>query len=165
MEERKIFIKGKIKTMKKAVLGIIMRDWKLLLAMKKRGFGVGKYNWPWWKIEKWETSEQAMIREAKEEIWIDILKQRRLWKLYFYFEWKSDWDFEVDLFLIEDFRWVPIETEEMKPEWFDIDKIPYDKMWEDDKIWLPKVLNWEGWIEYKFYFWEDGKIKSFEKIY
>jgi hypothetical protein len=28
----------------------------------------------------------------------------------------------------------------MKPEWFDIEKIPYDKMWDDDIIWLPRVL-------------------------
>jgi hypothetical protein len=28
----------------------------------------------------------------------------------------------------------------MKPEWFNIKNIPYDKMWEDDKIWLPEIL-------------------------
>ena len=150
--------------MKKAVLGIIIKDWKILLAMKKRWFWAGKYNWPWWKIERWETPEQAMIREAKEEVWIDILKQSRIGKLYFCFEWKSDWDFEVDLFLIEDFKWNPTETEEMRPQWFDIEEIPYNKMWKDDKIWLPRVLKGESWIKYKFYFWEDDELKQIEKI-
>jgi len=28
----------------------------------------------------------------------------------------------------------------MIPEWFDIDKIPYEKMWVDDMHWLPHVL-------------------------
>jgi hypothetical protein len=28
----------------------------------------------------------------------------------------------------------------MKPEWFSIDEIPFDKMWEDDKYWMPRIL-------------------------
>jgi hypothetical protein len=28
----------------------------------------------------------------------------------------------------------------MKPYWFLLNEIPYDKMWEDDKIWLKEVL-------------------------
>lgn len=150
--------------MKRWVLGIIIKGEKILLWMKKRWFWEWKYNWPWWKIEKGETPEEAMIREAKEEFWIDIIKQKRIGKLYFYFDWKPEDNFEVDLFLIESFAWLPIETEEMTPEWFDIDKIPYDKMWEDDKTWLPRVLNKEEWIEYEFYFWTDWKIYKINQI-
>ncbi len=29
----------------------------------------------------------------------------------------------------------------MKPQWFKFKDIPYEKMWPDDEIWLPKVLN------------------------
>lgn len=29
----------------------------------------------------------------------------------------------------------------MRPQWFDIADIPYEQMWEDDKIWLPELLN------------------------
>lgn len=28
----------------------------------------------------------------------------------------------------------------MKPDWFEIEKLNYDKMWPDDKIWLPDML-------------------------
>lgn len=28
----------------------------------------------------------------------------------------------------------------MRPQWFDIKDIPYEQMWEDDKIWLPELL-------------------------
>ncbi len=31
----------------------------------------------------------------------------------------------------------------MKPEWFDIDEIPYSDMWSDDKYWLPRVIKGE----------------------
>ena len=151
--------------MKKATLWIILKKWRILLAMKKRWFWQWKYNWPGWKINNWETSEEAMIREAKEEFWIQILKQKKIWKLIFYFSWKSNWDFEVDLFLINDFIQNPVETDEMKPKRFDINKIPYENMWEDDRIWLPRVLNWEINIEYKFYFsWENWKLTGVEKI-
>lgn len=34
----------------------------------------------------------------------------------------------------------PSESEEMKPEWFDFDKIPYDNMFADDRYWLPYVI-------------------------
>jgi hypothetical protein len=34
----------------------------------------------------------------------------------------------------------PEETEEMKPEWFDLDKIPYHEMWKGDDQWIPKVI-------------------------
>lgn len=40
--------------------------------------------------------------------------------------------------------------------WINVNEIPYDKMWEDDKEWVPLVL--AGYkIECKFYFsnnWE-----------
>ncbi len=34
----------------------------------------------------------------------------------------------------------PVETEEMKPEWFAFDKIPFDHMWSDDAFWLPLLI-------------------------
>jgi hypothetical protein len=39
----------------------------------------------------------------------------------------------------------------MKPEWFEISEIPYTQMWEDDIIWLPRMLSGEK-VEYSFYF-------------
>jgi len=29
----------------------------------------------------------------------------------------------------------------MRPQWFDIENIPYDLMWSADKIWIPLVLS------------------------
>ena len=33
-----------------------------------------------------------------------------------------------------------VETEEMKPQWFNFSDIPYEQMWSDDKYWLPILL-------------------------
>jgi hypothetical protein len=69
----------------------------------------------------------------------------------------------VHIFEIKDFIGEPQETDEMKPKWFLIKEIPYDEMWEDDKIWLPRFLKGES-IEYDFYFGSDGKIRNWKKI-
>ncbi len=152
--------------MQQTTLAIMIKDWKIFLWEKKRGFAKGVLNWVWGKQEWCETMEKCMIREAKEEIWIDILSQEKIWVLHFYFpEEKSDWNQSVHLFLVNSWKWKIVETDEIKPFWFDINKIPYDKMWEDDKYWLPRVLAWEKDIEYNFYFdWDNWKIIKYEKI-
>lgn len=123
-------------------LCILKKGNKILLAKKKRGFGTGKYNGVGGKIEPGETIEQAMIREAKEEINIvptiyekvGIIefdeyykgnKQRLVFYLYMVYEWDG----------------TPSESEEMIPKWFDIKDIPYDQMFQDDKYWLPLILD------------------------
>ena len=32
------------------------------------------------------------------------------------------------------------ETDEATPMWTDVDKIPYEEMWQDDAHWLPLLL-------------------------
>jgi len=149
--------------MLQTTLWIMIKDWKIFLWEKKRGFAKWVLNWVGWKQDKWESIEECMIREAKEEIWIDINKNdlEYLWILHFYFD-KKEMDQDVHLFNIIKYSWNIIESEEIKPYWFDLDSIPYDKMWEDDKVWLPRVLKWEKNIEYNFYFDKDNwkMIKS-----
>ena len=59
-------------------LCLLKRDNKILLAMKKRGFGKGKYNGIGGKIENNETPEQAMIRETQEEINVTPIKYEKV---------------------------------------------------------------------------------------
>jgi 8-oxo-dGTP pyrophosphatase MutT (NUDIX family) len=102
-----------------------------------------------------------MQRETFEEFGISINTQTM--KKVGVFDWinkaNQDQNHIVNIFLITDFSGTPVESEEMKPEWFDLDKIPYHEMWEDDKTWLPRVLNGE-YIEYEFIYGIDGKIES-----
>jgi hypothetical protein len=34
-----------------------------------------------------------------------------------------------------------IETDEAKPFWTELSKIPYNQMWQDDPHWLPLVVD------------------------
>ena len=45
-------------------------------------------------------------------------------------------------------RGTPVETDEAVPMWVDIGAIPYDEMWEDDRIWLPLLLEWKQFSGY-----------------
>lgn len=49
----------------------------------------------------------------------------------------------ITIFLIEKFQGQPQMTSGFRPRWFDLDKIPYDKMFEDTKDWLGKILDGE----------------------
>ena len=57
--------------MQEETLCFLTNNDKILLAMKKRGFGVGKWNGVGGKIKKEESIEQAVQRETKEEIMVD----------------------------------------------------------------------------------------------
>ncbi len=146
-------------------LWVIIKDWKIFLWEKMRGFAKWVLNWIWWKQEWNESLEECMIREAKEEIWIDVLKQEKVWKMTFIFEEKPEFNLVVHLYNILEFNWEPKETEEIKPFWFELKNIPYDKMWEFDQTWLPRIINWEKDIEYKVWYDKDNwKVLRFTKI-
>ena len=151
--------------MKKATLWVLIKDGKIFLWEKKRWFAKWILNGVGWKQEDDETIRDCMIREAKEEIGIQIKDIEELWVLHSNFTDNTSWNQDVHIFMIKDFDWDIIESEEIKPFWFDLKDIPYDKMWKDDSIWLPRVLIWETDIEYNFYFNTDNsELLKYEKI-
>lgn len=117
----------------------ILKDGKLLLGMKKRGFGAGKWNGFGGKVKDGESIEESVRRETKEEAGITIKKLEKIGVLNFLFSETGE-EIEVHMFCCKEFSGEPVETEEMKPEWFSIDKLPYDSMWPDDRIWMPLLL-------------------------
>ena len=134
---------------------------RILLAMKKRGFGAGHWNGVGGKPDPGETIEEAAIRECKEEINVTPLSIKFAGSLKFYFEGKKDWDQEVKVYLCHTWKGNPEETEEMSPKWFNVSEIPFDNMWEDDKIWLPEVLSGKK-INAEFHFDKNNKISSYK---
>ncbi len=123
-------------------LCLLRKEDEILLAMKKRGFGEGKYNGVGGKIEKNETPDEAMIRETKEEINVTPMKYDKVGLIEFEEYYKGEKQIVVfHLYLVSEWLGTPTESDEMKPKWFKIDSIPYDKMFPDDYYWLPLILD------------------------
>ncbi len=124
-------------------LCFLFRNDDILLAMKKRGFGKGKWNGTGGKLKEGESIEEAAIRETTEEIKVTPTVLEKVAVLYFYFPHNSGpigKAEETTVFFIREWTGTPRETEEMRPQWFPIENIPYQEMWDDDMYWLPKVL-------------------------
>lgn len=118
----------------------LMRDDHILLAMKKRGHGEGKWNGVGGKAGDGESIKETAIREAEEEIGVTPLNLVKVASIKFEFPPERNFDHESTVFFCDSWEGEPTETEEMRPRWFRKDEIPYDEMWQDDAIWLPKVL-------------------------
>ena len=137
-------------------LCIIHQHPKILLGMKKRGHGEGKWNGFGGKVENGETIEEATKREMKEESGVEIEEMNKLGILEFEYQDGSG-NMEVHIFYVTEFKGNPIESEEMKPKWFNVNEVPYNQMWPDDKYWLPMFLK-EKRFKGKFLFDEFNKI-------
>ncbi len=131
---------------------------EILLGFKKVGFGVGKYNGFGGKIEAGETVIHAAIREVEEEIGIKLSAKNlhQVARLIFIFPADPTLNHDVHVFLVARWEGSPVESAEMKPNWFAVDDIPFEQMWQDDIIWLPRVLAGER-IQGRFTFKEDSE--------
>ncbi|MEI6058851.1 MAG: 8-oxo-dGTP diphosphatase [archaeon] len=145
-------------------LVVIHQEPRVLLAMKKRRFGAGHYNGFGGGLEANESLEQCAIRETWEEGGIKVLDPNYLGKILFKFLDTEEQDHEVHFYRATQFQGEPIETEEMKPVWFDQGEIPYREMWADDAHWMPLLLQSKKFIG-EFHFTQDGiKYHRLEEV-
>ena len=125
-----------------ATLMFIVKDGRILLIEKKRGLGAGKINGPGGKIDPGETALEAVIRETREELLVTPLNPRKVGELWFNM---SDCpDILCHVYRADDHKGEPTETDEAVPLWYPTDRIPYQRMWEDDRHWLPLLLSETG---------------------
>lgn len=120
-------------------LAIVVRDGRVCLGYKKRGFGRGWYNGFGGKVREGEGILVAAQRELLEEARVSANVWEPRGTLTFTFKGQSD-ELMVHLFSVSDLTGEPQETGEMRPEWFALSAVPYAQMWPADAHWMPIVL-------------------------
>lgn len=115
---------------------------EVLLGLKKTGFGAGKIVGLGGHVELGESPAQAVVREVMEEsgIRVDPSQLRELGAVTFRFPTRPEWDSIVSVFGADRFSGRAEESDEIAPEWFPFDALPLTKMWDDARLWLPRVL-------------------------
>ena len=125
----------------RATLVFVLRRREILLSRKLRGLGKGKINGPGGRIEAGETPLECATREVEEELCTTPLGLVEAGELFFQFV--DGYSIHVSVFRGDAVDRPPAPTEEAIPLWTPIDAIPFDEMWEDDRIWLPRLLSGE----------------------
>jgi len=122
-----------------ATLLFVIRDGEILLIRKKRGIGAGKINGPGGKLDPGETPLAGAVRETEEELCVTPTGVIELGELRFQFT--DGLSILGHVFVASGCEGQAVETPEAVPLWTPLDAIPYDEMWEDDKLWIPLVLD------------------------
>lgn len=116
----------------------------VLLGCKKTGFGKGYYLGIGGKVENSESIEEGAIREFEEEVRIKIpepnLQKAAVLDFFFPHITNESWNQQVHAYIVTHWIGEPMETREIMPAWFNKDKIPFDRMWDDARFWLPPIL-------------------------
>jgi 8-oxo-dGTP diphosphatase len=129
---------------------------RVLLIDKKTGHGAGMINAPGGKLEAGETAAACAVRETREEVGIEVMDPRLMARLKFADTVASQWFGYV--YVAHRYSGIAVETREAVPHWYALGTIPYERMWQDDRIWLPRVLAGDQ-VEGEFLF-DDGRLRA-----
>ncbi len=139
-----------------ATLALFVDGNKILLGEKKRGFAKGTLNGIGGKQDPGETIEQAMVRECFEEIGAKPTKYEQVGRIDLDMYYKGEHaNMNMYIYKCYDYTGKIVETEEIIPSWYNIDEIPFEKMLQDDLLWIPYVLKGEKVV---------GKVKFDENM-
>ena len=120
-------------------LCVIHDDSRILLGMKKRGFGTGRWNGFGGKLQEGESVEEAALRELEEEVGLIPRDMKKRGIVTFVYN-DDQTTMEVHIFSVTSFDGEPAESDEMLPKWFARDEIPLEQMWPDYRYWFPLFL-------------------------
>ena len=131
--------------MRKSVLCFVFRDEgrEVLLIEKKRGQGAGKWNVPGGKVKQGESFEQAAVRETLEETGIQALDLEHRGRLEFRFPPESSsWSSLCEVFVSKRFEGTLHleEIPECRSFWWKTLELPFERFWDDDKLWIPDLI-------------------------
>ena len=99
-------------------VGVIYREDKIFLTRRhKEAHQGGKWEFPGGKVESQESVAQALLRELKEEVAIDVLACLPLTVVEHDY---GDKKVKLEVFLVDNFVGEPIAQEGQEQQWVDI---------------------------------------------
>lgn len=128
----------------------------VLLGYKRTGLGLGRVVGIGGKVEIGETVRAAAVREMHEETGLEISADllEEAGALDYLFPTAPTWSQRSHVFLYRAPVGEPVETDEIVPAWFRVDDVPFERMWDDARRWLPGVLR-GGRVRATYTFGED----------
>ena len=132
---------------------------EVLLGEKLTGLGVGKLVGAGGKIEPGESPQDAAVREVLEELGVKVSVEslEPISRIDYPFVDKPEWSQRSHGFIARSWAGEPSATLELAPKWFPINEIPFERMWADAKLWLPRALVGE-FVEAEYAFRADGSL-------
>lgn len=132
---------------------------EILLGEKLTGIGVGKLVGAGGKWEPGEDARQAAVREVHEElgVTIDPADLESISVIDYPFLDRDEWSQRSHGFVVRRWSGEPQTSDELAPQWFLADDIPFDRMWADARTWLPQALAGD-FIERTIAFRADGTM-------
>jgi 8-oxo-dGTP diphosphatase len=136
---------------------------EVLLGEKLRGLGVGHIVGPGGKVEAGETPEDAAIREVAEEVGL-VIEPGALTPLAcirYPFVNREALSQRSFVFSARVFSGDIQGSGELVASWWPITAVPYERMWSDAKLWLPRALSGE-FIEATIVMGESNEVLSYD---
>ena len=130
--------------------------YEVLLGEKKKGLGRGKMVGPGGKLEASESPAQAVVREVLEESGLRVREEDlvRLGRIRYEFPDRPAWSQVSWVFATHVWQGEIVESDELLLHWHRVDDIPFDRMWDDARHWLPAALDGQ-YCERRFVFGPD----------
>ncbi|PRY70490.1 8-oxo-dGTP diphosphatase [Glaciihabitans tibetensis] len=131
---------------------------QVLLGRKKTGLGQGRLVGPGGKLEPGESPSEAIVREVAEEVGltVDVADLELMGELTYPFPHTPAWSQKSWVFRAHRWEGDPVESDELEPRWVNVAEIPFDRMWDDARYWLPATLAGDP-IHATFQFGPDGR--------